>query len=206
MKNFVYLVGPVGRREAAVIDPAWDVPAILSAAEADGRTLVAAFVTHHHHDHVNGLPQLLAAKDLPVYAQRDEVHFAEVLRALGGALRPVAPGERVEVGGLPVTCVHTPGHTVGSQCLSCGGALFSGDTLFVGACGRCDLPGGDAGTLRDSLFGVLGALPDETRLFPGHDYGEVPVSSLGRERKQNPYLGTRTRDEFIALRSRPRGA
>lgn len=206
MKNFVYLVGPPTGRDALVIDPAWDVPAILSAAEADGRVLVGAFVTHHHADHVNGLPALLAAKELPVYAQRDEVAFAPVLRDLGDVLRPVAPGEVVTVGGLPVTCVHTPGHTVGSQCLSCGGALFSGDTLFVNACGRCDLPGGDAGVLRDSLFDVLGRLGDETVLYPGHDYGDVPVSSLGRERARNPYFRTRTRDEFIALRSRPRGA
>ncbi len=204
MKNFVYLLGPPGRREAAVVDPAWDVPAVLSALEADGRQLVAAFVTHHHFDHVNGLSDLLAAKEVPVYAQRDEVHFAQVLRDLGDVVRPVAPGEVVEVGGLPVTCVLTPGHTVGSQCLWCGGALFSGDTLFVNACGRCDLPGGDAATLRDSLFDVLGRLPDETTLFPGHDYGDVPVSSLGRERTHNPYL--QRRDDFIALRSRPRGA
>lgn len=204
MKNFVYLVGPPQGDEAAVIDPAWDVPAILSAAEADGRRLVAAFVTHHHFDHVNGLDALLEARDVPVYAQRDEVEFAEVLRGYGHAVRPVAPGEVVDVGALPVRCLHTPGHTVGAQCLACAGALFSGDTLFVNACGRCDLPGGDAGTLRDSLFDVLGRLPDETRLLPGHDYGDVPVSSLGRERAQNPYLRARTREEFIALRSRPR--
>ncbi|MBL9039156.1 MAG: MBL fold metallo-hydrolase, partial [Archangium sp.] len=103
-----------------------------------------------------------------------------------------------------VTCVHTPGHTVGSQCLLARGALVSGDTVFVDACGRCDMPGGDAVQMFDSLHRVLGALPAQTVLWPGHDYGDVPVSSLARERAQNPYFRLTELEAFVSHRNRPR--
>lgn len=188
-----------------VVDPAWDAPAILGAAEAEGRRLTGIVLTHHHADHLNAVPALLEVVDVPVYAQRDEVACAPVLQAWGDAVRPVGPGEVLHLAGVPVTCLHTPGHTPGSQCLWCGDALFTGDTLFVNACGRCDLPGGDAGALHRSLFEVLGRLDAATRVFPGHDYGDVPVSTLGRERAQNPYLLRPLREDFIAWRRRPRG-
>jgi glyoxylase-like metal-dependent hydrolase (beta-lactamase superfamily II) len=204
MKNFVYLLGSPAGKDVAVVDPAWDVPAILRAAEEDGKRLSAAFLTHHHFDHLNGLAPLLEVRDLPVYVQAAEVAFAEVLRPFASALQPVAPGDVVQVGELPVTCVHTPGHTPGSQCLWCGGALVSGDTLFVNACGRCDLPGGDAEAMYDSLHRVLGALDGSTALYPGHDYGDVPVSSLERERRHNPYFHLKSRPEFVRQRLRPK--
>lgn len=204
MKNFVYLLGAPGSAEVAVVDPAWDVPAILEAVEADGKRLAAAFLTHHHFDHLNGVPDLLKARDVPVYVQAAEVDFSDVIRELGSAVRPVSPGERVQLGALEVTCVHTPGHTPGSQCLHCRGALVSGDTVFVNACGRCDLSGGDPAQMFDSLHRVLGALPAETVLYPGHDYGDVPVSSLARERANNPYFRLAQLEGFVAHRNRPR--
>lgn len=204
MKNFVYLVGARDAVEVAVIDPAWDVPAIFEAAEADGKRVTAAVVSHHHPDHVNGLPELLARADVPVYAQKAEVDFADVLREHGSAVKAVGPGEVVRVGPLELNLIHTPGHTPGSQCVYCAGALVSGDTVFVNACGRCDFPGGSPEQMFDSLHRVLGALPDDTKLYPGHDYGDVPVSSLGRERQQNPYFKLAEVGEFLAHRMRPR--
>lgn len=205
MKNFVYLVGPADGAEVAVVDPAWDVPAILTAVEEDGKRLVAAFLSHHHFDHINGVAPLLAARDVPVYAQRAEIDFADALAPFRGALKAVAPGEVVPVGALEVTCIHTPGHTPGSQCLHCGGALVAGDTVFVNACGRCDLSGGDPQAMHDSLHRVLGGLDSSTVLYPGHDYGDVPVSSLGRERAQNPYFQLAALPDFVRHRMRPRG-
>jgi glyoxylase-like metal-dependent hydrolase (beta-lactamase superfamily II) len=178
------------------------VPAVLEEAARDGKQVVAAILTHSHHDHVNGLPELLAARDLPVYLQRAELAFSDDLGEFKGALVAVGPGDEVKVGPLAITLIHTPGHTPGSQCLHCGGAVFTGDTLFVDHCGRGDLPGGDVHQLFHSLHRVLGALPGETSVYPGHDYGAVPVSSLARERAQNPYL-VRTREEdFRAYRLR----
>ncbi|MDX2014587.1 MAG: MBL fold metallo-hydrolase [Myxococcaceae bacterium] len=205
MKNFVYLVGAQESAEVVVVDPAWDVAAICRAAEADGKRLSAVFLTHHHFDHLNGVPELLRTDDVPVYAQRAEVDFAEAVQKFGSAVKPVGPGDTFRVGAAELTCVHTPGHTPGSQCLLTRNALVSGDTVFVNACGRCDLSGGDAAQMYDSLHRVLGALPGETLLYPGHDYGDVRVSSLERERRHNPYFQLAQLEAFVAHRNRPRG-
>jgi glyoxylase-like metal-dependent hydrolase (beta-lactamase superfamily II) len=202
MQNFSYLVGRSDRPETAVIDAAWDVPAILAAAEQDGRTITHALVTHRHFDHTNGLVPLLEKLPVRVIAHRDD---AGALNLPASSVTAVDAGEVVDLGGLRIRCVHTPGHTPGSQCFhveSGDGALLSGDTLFVNACGRCDLAGGDPTQMFHSLRNVLGALPKETRLYPGHDYGDVPVSSIGREWTQNPYFQLLTLDEFVRFRMR----
>lgn len=200
MKNFIHVVGAEGAREVAVVDPAWDVPALLGELERDEKTLAAVLLTHSHHDHINGVPDVLKFKDVPVYAQAAEIAFNAALQDFAGALKPVQPGEKVKVGPLEITCLHTPGHTPGAQCLVCGGSVFSGDTLFVDKCGRCDFPGSDVGQMFDSLHRVLGALPDATVLYPGHDYGAVKVSTLARERAVNPYLLRKDLASFTELR------
>lgn len=205
MKNFVYLVGPADRPETAVIDAAWDVAELRRVAEADGRTITHALVTHRHFDHTNGLEPLRELQPVRVVVHEAD---ADALQGVPPAeVTRVKAGDVVDVGGLKVRCIHTPGHTPGSQCFHVeadGGALFSGDTLFVNACGRCDMEGGDPAVMFDSLTRVLGALPDGTRLYPGHDYGDVPVSSLGRERERNPYFQLPTVEQFVAYRMRPR--
>jgi hydroxyacylglutathione hydrolase len=205
MDNFVYLVGARDAPEVTVVDPAWDVEAIERAAAQDGKQIVSAFVSHCHHDHVNGLPDLLARHDVPVLAQRAELDFSPELRKLAGdAARPLCPGESVDIGPLQAKAVHTPGHTPGSQALWAKDALASGDTVFVGGCGRCDLRGGDPEQMHRTITGVLMQLPDQTRLLPGHDYGDVKISSLGRERAHNPYFRFPDLQAFIAYRMRPR--
>jgi glyoxylase-like metal-dependent hydrolase (beta-lactamase superfamily II) len=204
MENFVYLVGAEGAEEVAVVDPAWDVGEIFRAAEADGKRIACAVVSHCHRDHVNGLPELLGRLDVPVYAQKRELEFSADLRAVGDAMRGVDPGEEIRIGPLQARLLHTPGHTPGSHCLLAGDALVSGDTVFVNACGRCDLRGGDPEDMYRTISQVLMKLPPETRLFPGHDYGDVPVSSLARERERNPYFQHRDLESFIQHRMRPR--
>lgn len=206
MKNFVYLLGAEGGQEAVVVDPAWDAKAIREQLQADGRTLAGIVLTHHHSDHINATQELLQTFDVPVYAQRAEVDFAESLQPFGGALKPASPGMQVDVAGIPLTLIHTPGHTPGSQCVLVRGALVSGDTVFVNACGRCDFPGGDPEQMWNSLCNVLGALPGETVLWPGHDYGDVKVSSLNREREKNPYFRFQAMKDFVAYRLPPRAA
>jgi glyoxylase-like metal-dependent hydrolase (beta-lactamase superfamily II) len=200
MENFIYLVGRADRPETAVIDPAWDVPAIRAAAAEDGRTITHALVTHRHRDHTNGLEPLLELQSAQIVVHRDD---ASAIDLPGSAVTLVGGGDTIDLGGLTVRCVHTPGHTPGSQCFHVDvgdGALISGDTLFVNACGRCDFPGSDPRQMFDSLHRVLGGMPAETKLFPGHDYGDVPVSSLGRERQKNPYYQVTTVEAFVQRR------
>ena len=203
MENFVYLLGAEGARETAIVDRAWDVEAALQAVEADGRTLTHALVSHHHFDHVNGLPQVLAHGGIRIFAHRADV--PKLAPELQREATPLAAGDAVEVGPLRVVAMHTPGHTPGSTCWHAGDGLFAGDTVFVNACGRCDLAGGDPEQMFQSLKRVS-ELPDDVKLFPGHDYGDVPISSIARERERNPYfqkLASLT--DFVAYRMRPRG-
>lgn len=197
MQNFVYLVGDPTTRECVVVDPAWEIDAIVGAAQGDGMTLTGALVTHTHQDHVGGsleawgLPgrvpgveELLGRVPLKVYVQRAEREF---LRGLGSDVVAVDNHDTLGVGRLTITFLHTPGHTPGSQCFLVDGRLVSGDTLFIGSCGRTDLPGSDPREMYYSLTQRLGALPDETVLLPGHNYGGRS-SSIGAEKSRNPFM------------------
>jgi len=196
MQNFIYLLGDPETREAAVIDPGWEVPTILATLQQDGYRLTQVFLTHSHFDHVMGLGELLGAVDVPVYVNRDEVPLLELPPS---NLKAVDHGTVVRVGQVPVTLLHTPGHTPGSQCLLVDDQLLSGDTLFVRACGRCDLPGGSPQELFLSLCGKLKKLEDHTRLYPGHHYAPEPASTIGDEKKRNPFLQPATLEQFMQL-------
>lgn len=204
MENFAYLIGAKDSPEVVVVDPAWEPDTLLAAAKEDGKVIKALFASHHHHDHINAIAPLLETLDVPVYAQQEEIDFSPALRAFGDALRPLRPGDSIQVGPASLKAIHTPGHTPGSQCLYTGDALVSGDTVFVNACGRCDFNGGDPELMFQSLHSTLGKLPASTALYPGHDYGDVKVSSLEREREKNPYFRVKDLADFVALRMRPR--
>ena len=196
MQNFIYLIGDPATREAAVVDPGWEVPSILRAAEEDGYRIAKAFVTHHHFDHVMGLEELLNAVDVPVFAHRNDAPLIKVERR---SLKPVGGGETIAVGRLDIQLLHTPGHTPGSQCLLVDGRLLSGDTLFINGCGRCDLPGGNPRELFESLSKKLKRLDDGTVLFPGHNYADRPSIPLGDEKRSNPFLAAPTAHDFLRL-------
>jgi glyoxylase-like metal-dependent hydrolase (beta-lactamase superfamily II) len=154
---------------------------------------------------VNGLPELLSRHDVPVYAQRAEVEFSpELKRLVGDSLRATEAGTDITLGALSLKALHTPGHTPGSQCLYGGGGLVSGDTVFIKACGRCDLRGGDPEAMYRTISTVLMKLPEQTALYPGHDYADVPVSSLSEEKRSNPYFQFPDVASFVTYRMRPR--
>ncbi len=196
MQNFIYLLGAPATREAVVVDPGWEVPTILKAAEQDGYRLTKAIVTHHHFDHTRGLDELLKAVDVPVYVHKDDAPHLELPRS---SVKLAGDGETVHVGQIPITLIHTPGHTKGSQCLLINGRLLSGDTLFIKACGRCDLPDSDPRKLYDSLAHTLHRLDDETIVCPGHNYAEIPLSTIREEKQHNPFLSMPTVEDFLHL-------
>jgi hydroxyacylglutathione hydrolase len=207
MQNFVYLIGDPAARECVVVDPAWEIDTIVDQAAADGMTITGVLVTHTHQDHVGGH---LFGHDIPGVAELLEripakvyVHSAEreFLKGFGSDLVKVEGGDTLPLGGARVTFIHTPGHTPGSQCFLVDGRLISGDTLFIRSCGRTDLPGSDPGEMYYSLTQRLGALPEQTTVFPGHNYGGASTT-IGAEKRENPMMRFRTMPDFLRAMGR----
>ena len=191
------LLGDRDAQAAIVIDPGAEVEEIEHLLQARGWKLEAIVVTHAHIDHIGGAEALRQATGAPVWLHPRDLPLAATLgmqAAWIGVAPPPVPtveGEltqaaRLMLGAHPVQVLETPGHTAGSVCLYLPqeGKLFAGDTLFSGSVGRTDLPGGDSAALRRSLQGVVLALPDATRVIPGHG----PETTIGRERRTNPFL------------------
>ncbi len=193
MENFVYLIGDQDKRECVMVDPAWEVDRVLRLAAQDGMRVVGGLVTHTHFDHVNGVEELIAKTGSKVYVNKAE---AEFLKGMKSHLEKVDSGHKLQVGNLEITFLHTPGHTPGSQCFLVNNRLVSGDTLFINACGRCDLPGGNAEQMYESLQ-RLAKLGEGVILLPGHNYAAEPTSTLGNELKNNPYYQCHSLSEFL---------
>lgn len=207
MQNFVYLIGDPETRECIVVDPAWEIDAILAQVAADDMHLGGVLVTHTHQDHVGGhlfghdipgIVELLERTPAKVYVHAAEREF---LRGYGSDLVKVSGGDTLQVGKRTITFVHTPGHTPGSQCFLVDGRLISGDTLFIRSCGRTDLPGSDPKEMYTSLTTRLGALPDETVVFPGHNYGGT-ATTIGDEKRRNPMMRFPTMSDFLRAMGR----
>ncbi len=194
MENFVYFIGSRSKKECAVVDCAWDAPAILKAAEDEGYKITNALVSHYHYDHTNALPELLKKLDIPVYVNKEEVPWMKGLAASN--TRAVTSGDKLKIGDVEIRFIHTPGHTPGSHCFHVEDNLVSGDTLFINACGRTDLPGGDPAQLYESL-GKLKKLDEKTVLYPGHNYAAQPTSTIGDEKHNNPFMQFASLDQFL---------
>ena len=209
MQNYVYLVGDPQTREAAVIDAAWDVDAILRIAESDGYRITHDLVTHFHPDNlggdlmghqITGAAELVAKAPAKVVIHKAELPFVHRLTGLSASdILAVEGGDTVKVGRLPIKFVHTPGHTPGSQCFLVGNACVSGDTLFIGSCGRVDLPGSNPEDMWRSLTQTLAALPDETILYPGHNYAAKPKSTIGDEKRTNMMMRFQNLKDFLSV-------
>ena len=210
MQNFVYLVGDLVTRQCVVVDPAWEIDTIVETVAADDMTLIGALVTHTHQDHVGGsleswgmpgripgVEELLGQVATKIYVHKAEREF---LPGLCSDLVRVDNHDTLEVGRLRLTFLHTPGHTPGSQCFLVDGRLISGDTLFIGSCGRTDLPGSDPSQMYYSLTQRLGALPEDTILFPGHNYGGAS-STIGDEKRDNPFMRFAALGDFLKVMS-----
>ncbi len=199
LSNFNELIADSRTGEAAVVDPAYEVDRLLKEAAARGWRIGAILITHTHPDHIDGVGEMVSATGAPVHVGAGEV---ERVRAEAPSAKVVAvgDGDQIAIGDLRVTALATPGHTVAGTSYLVEGNVITGDTLFVGGCGRTDFPGGDPRVLWRSLQ-KLAALPEETRVYPGHDYGASVTSTIGWERTRNPYLLCKSEDEFVALRT-----
>jgi hydroxyacylglutathione hydrolase len=206
LQNFCEILSCPETREAAVVDPAWEVDRLLRESQRLGVRITTVLVTHGHIDHVEGIDELVARTGARVVVSPREID--RMNQTIGNrhgapplAIEAVSDREIVGIGRRGVRALATPGHTAGGTCYLADGFVVTGDVLFVGGCGRTDFPGGDATEMWQSLQ-RLARLPEETRLYPGHNYGTTATSSIGRELLENPTLRCATLEEFKALRER----
>ena len=178
MDNFSYLVACEQTRDAWVIDPAPEMQRILAEAEKASVHIKAIINTHGHGDHTAGDAELKRLTGAPVIIHSlDKDHYPQADIFL-------TDETTLQLGEITFEVIHTPGHTPGGICLYAQGNLFTGDTLFVGDSGRTDLPGGHRPTLGASIRRLM-ELPDDTIVWPGHDYGPTPSSTIGWEKRNN---------------------
>lgn len=188
MVNFVYVIGDKQTRECVIVDPAYAVSDLLEIVAQDEMKLTGVLATHYHPDHVGGsmmgmniegVAALLEQQPVPIHVNTNEASW--VTRTTGiseGDLVKHQGGDKISVGEIEITFVHTPGHTPGSQCFLVEQRLVAGDTLFLEGCGRTDLPGSDPAEMYLSLR-KLADMPTNTLVCPGHQYSAMPSSNLG---------------------------
>jgi hydroxyacylglutathione hydrolase len=192
MGNFIYILGDPITKQCAVIDPAWDVLAIEKEVLRESYVISAVILTHGHHDHINGLSELTGRHQVPVYA-------SEHLGLTFEGLNRLSHNQTFQVGKLALKALRTPGHSQCGMCYWVEGHLFSGDTLFLNGCGRCDLTLSDPSLMFDSL-NLLKGLPKLTVIYPGHKYGKKSCDSLANQIQTNRFLLCANKKEFLEKR------
>jgi len=178
MDNFCYIVGCEDTRQAMVIDPGADVERILSTGEKEGLEIIKIVNTHGHGDHTAGNARLKSLTGAKIF-----IHALDADRYPEADIQ-LNKEDKLTLGEITFDIIHTPGHTPGGICLYAQGDLFTGDTLFVGDSGRTDLAGGNRPTLGKSIRRLM-KLPDDTIIWPGHDYGPTPSSTIYWEKRNN---------------------
>jgi hydroxyacylglutathione hydrolase len=193
--NFSYILGDTATREAIVVDSSFNASEITRILKAENLKLKYIINTHSHSDHTAGNQELRS-----IFGGKIVVHKLSRINADV----TVDDGDIICIGSIPVKVIHTPGHTPDSICLLVDNQkLLTGDTLFIGECGRTDLPGGNSKSMYNSLFHKLLKLTDDVEVYPGHDYGSKPFSTMGEEKLSNYTLEPRSLEEFIEFMNQP---
>ena len=189
MANFTYIIADERKGEAAIIDPSWDLDKIFDVLKKNKWKAKYVINTHSHFDHILGNEQVAEITGANIIQHES----SQVSKHIS-----VSEGDIVNVGDIPIRILHTPGHSVDSMCLIVDGHLvFTGDTLFVGNCGRVDLPGSNAKEMYTSLLEKVAKLDESLIVYPGHDYGPSPTSKIGKEKMTNYVLRPRSLKEFL---------
>lgn len=190
MQNFTYIVEDETTSEGIIIDPSWELDEIMRVVQKNNIKVKYIVNTHHHFDHTIGNDTIKNETGAPILQYKTSTikHDLEV-----------SDGDIIKFGDSELAVVHTPGHSKDSMCLVGDGKIFSGDTLFVGACGRVDLPGGDVKEMYHSLVNILRKMDDNLVMYPGHNYGSTPTSTMGAQKKMNFVMQPRTEAEFLEI-------
>ena len=188
MQNFSYIVEDESTHEAIIIDPSWDLDKIIQIIEEQNLNPKYIVNTHWHDDHTRGNEEIAAEISVKIVQHEASTLQNDMI---------VKDGDSIKFGCSELLVYHTPGHSKDSICLVGDGKIFSGDTLFVGNCGRIDLPGGSSRELYHSLLNVISNLDDGLIMYPGHDYGTSQTSTIGNEKMTNPVMQKISEDEFV---------
>ncbi len=209
MANFVYAIGDRQTNEVLLVDPCYAVDELVRLTTGDGMRVVGALATHYHPDHIGGdlfghqlqgVRELLTQCPCKIHVQRAEVPWVKQVTGCSDTdLAQHDSGDVVMVGAIPITLIHTPGHTPGSQCFLVQNRLIAGDTLFLQGCGRTDFPGGDPRQLYLSLTQKLAKVPDDAVLYPGHAYDPRPFAGLGETRRSNAVFAPQSEAEWLRV-------
>ena len=192
--NFTYIIADEASREAAVVDPSFNVDAITLILKDQSFNLKYIINTHGHTDHTAGNEELKSAFHSKIIAHK----LSHVNQDIS-----VVDGDTIRLGTITIKVIHTPGHTPDGICLLTDGKLLTGDTLFVGECGRTDLPGSSPKDMYTSLLQKIAKLDDNLEVYPGHDYGPFPNSTIAKEKQTNYTLQNRTLQQFIQFMQQP---
>ena len=196
---FCYLIGDEETQEGLFIDPADDAKRLLSESKSQGINKIKYIVnTHSHVDHIMGNAEMVKKTGAKIIIHQEDASGLvrtppDLLEMFGATASPpadiqVKDGEIIQVGSVMLKVLHTPGHSPGGMSLHLDGMVFTGDTLFVGSVGRTDFPGSSWDVLENSIRKKLYVLPGETVVFPGHNYGSTPTSTIQYERRHNPFV------------------
>lgn len=190
MANFTYILEDPETSEAVLLDPSWNLDEIIKTIERHHLKIKYIINTHYHFDHTLGNKAMVQYTDAKIMQHEASTLDHDI---------SLTDGQKITFGNSELTVYHTPGHSKDSICLVGDGKIFSGDTLFVGNCGRVDLPGGSSKELYHSLFDVLYNLDENLVMYPGHNYGSSPTSTLSKEKQSNFVFQKRTEQEFVEL-------
>lgn len=193
--NFSYVIADEAAKEAVVVDSSYNADEIIKVIKTQKLQLKYVISTHGHSDHTAGNTELVSIFGAKVVAHKQSKIPFDI---------PLDEGDILRVGKISISAIYTPGHTTDSICLLIDNQkLLTGDTLFVGECGRTDLPGGNSKSMYESLFNKLSKLNDNVEVYPGHDYGLKPSSTIGEEKKTNYTLQPRSLKAFMEFMSQP---
>jgi hydroxyacylglutathione hydrolase len=193
--NFTYMIADEKTKEAAIVDSSYNAEEIIKILKTQNLRLKYVINTHGHSDHTAGNTELKSIFGAKLVAHKLSKVNCDIW---------VEDGDVIKIGSISLKIIYTPGHTVDSICILVDNQkLLTGDTLFVGECGRTDMPGGNSKSMYDSLFNKILKIEDSIEVYPGHDYGSTQTSTIGRERTSNYTLQPRTLKDFIEFMSQP---
>jgi hydroxyacylglutathione hydrolase len=197
--NYAYLIVDNNSRQAAIVDPAWELRKFVDVLHEINVELAAVLLTHSHFDHVNMVKPLLKLYQPKIYMSGKEIEFYKYNCA---NLTPVKDKEIIKIGETKVTCLVTPGHTVGSTCFLVPGNLFTGDTIFIEGCGSCNAHGGSAEQMFESIGRIKTEVCPDTKVYPGHSFGKKPGYSISYLMHENIYFQINKKELFVDFRMR----